>query len=131
MKRDEITITQLLTTPPDYSIINDLWFDWFCKDKALVNKGVNLLKKLKAISKSSKFDNDKCYVFFKNGLTGAGKLYDEFKICDIETGDVIYDVMPTGWGNDGYPEVWGIDNDFEEPIIKVNSWKELKAWFLK
>ena len=129
--RDEITITQLLTNTPANAVIEDLWFDWFCKDSALVNKGISLLKKLKAISKSSKFDNDKCYVFFKNGQTSGGKLYDEFKICDIETGDVIYDVMPIGWGNDGYPEVWGIDNNFDGPIVKVYSWKELKAWFLK
>ncbi len=128
--RDEITITQLLAKPITNDIIEDLWFDWFCKDSALINKGINLLKKLKAISKSPKFDNDKCYVFFKNSMTGYGRLFDELKICDIETGDVVYTILPNGRG-DGYPEVWGVDNDFEKPIIEVNTWKELKAWFLK
>ena len=127
---ENLAISQLLPQIETYDVMN-LWYDWFCKDSSLKNKGKYLLKKLKAISKSSKFDNDKCYVFFKNGLTGGGKLFDEFKICDIETGDVIYTVLPTGWGNDGYPEVWGVDNDFESLILKVNSWKELKAWFLK
>lgn len=128
--RDEITITQLLSKPITNGIIEDLWFDWFCKDSALINKGISLFKKLKAISKSSKFDNDKCYIFFKNSMTGYGRLFDELKICDIETGDVVYTILPNGRG-DGYPEVWGVDNDFAEPILKVNTWRELKAWFLK
>jgi hypothetical protein len=127
---ENLAISQLLPQIETYDV-KKLWYDWFCKDSSLKNKGMYLLKKLKAISKSSKFDNDKCYVFFKNGCTSFGKLYDEFKICDIETHDVIYDVIPNGWGNDGCPEVWGEENDFEEPIVKFDSWKELKAWFLK
>jgi hypothetical protein len=33
-------------------------------------------------------------VLFANCCPGEGKLYDEFKICDLETGEVIYSVVP-------------------------------------
>jgi hypothetical protein len=130
MSRNEITITQLLTKPA-HECLESLWYDWFCRKSSLTNRGKRMLGQLKTISKSTKFDNDKCYVFFTNNLSGTGYLYDEFKICDIETGNVIYSILPTGWANDGYPEVWGVDNNFDEPIFKTESWKELKAWFLK
>ena len=39
-----------------------VWYDWFCKDVSLIRRGASLLKKVQAISKSNKFDNDKCYV---------------------------------------------------------------------
>jgi hypothetical protein len=63
-------------------------------------------------------------------MTMSGRCFDELNICNIENGDVVYTILPNGRG-DGYPEVWGVDNDFEEPIVKVDTWRELKAWFLK
>lgn len=124
-----MNITTLLNQEsPD---IQDLWYDWFCKDSSLQRKGEALLKKLRAISKSSKFDNDKCYTFFKNNCPIRGSLYDDFRICDIETGDVIYTVVPrSGHSIDnGLGEVWGKDNDFQEPLVR-GTWSEIKKWFL-
>lgn len=133
--RQELTINQLIELfnhRPDELDVKDLWYDWFCKETSLINKGVSLIKKLKAISKSNKFDNEKTYIFFKNNCPCVGNLYDDFRICDIETQDVIYTVIPkSGFKKDnGEAQVWGKENDFKEPIIS-GTWKEIKNWFLK
>lgn len=132
--RQELTINKLIelfNQQPNTLDVKDLWFDWFCKDTALINKGISLIKKLKAISKSNKFDNEKTYVFFKNNCPCVGNLYDDFRICDIETQDVIYTVIPkSGFKKDNCEaQVWGKENDFKEPIIS-GTWKEIKNWFL-
>ena len=132
--RQELTINKLIELFNQQSSeldVIDLWFDWFCKDTSLINKGVSLIKKLKAISKSNKFDNEKTYVFFKNNCPCIGNLYDDFRICDIETQDVIYTVIPkSGFKKDnGEAQVWGKENNFREPIIS-GTWKEIKNWFL-
>ena len=133
--RQELTINQLIELfnhRPDELDVKDLWYDWFCKDTSLINKGISLIKKLKTISKSNKFDNEKTYVFFKNNCPCMGNLYDDFRICDIETRDVIYTIIPkSGFKKDyGEAQVWGKENDFKEPIIS-GTWKEIKNWFLK
>ena len=133
--RQELTINQLIELfnhRPDELDVKDLWYDWFCKDTSLINKGISLIKKLKTISKSNKFDNEKTYVFFKNNCPCMGNLYDDFRICDIETRDVIYTIIPkSGFKKDyGAAQVWGKENDFKEPIIS-GTWKEIKNWFLK
>lgn len=124
-------INTILNTPVDRLDIRALWYDWFCRDSSLENKGKTLLQKLRAISNSKKFDNDKTYVFFKNNCPCVGSLYDDFRICDIETGDVLYTVIPaSGYKrNKGKAEVWGRENDFKEPIIE-GTWREVKSWFL-
>ena len=128
MKND--TISTILTNIDNYDVMS-LWYDWFCKDSSLKRKGEALLKKLKVIASSSKFDNDKCYVFFKNNCPCYGNLYDDFRICDKETGDVLYCVIPkSGFKRDeGRAQVYGVDNDFKEPLIE-GTWRDVKAWFL-
>ncbi|MBQ7820570.1 MAG: hypothetical protein IJ341_12850 [Bacteroidales bacterium] len=109
----------------------DLWYDWFCRDSSLERKGKDLLKKLKMIAPSKKFDNDKCYVFFKNNCPLYGSLFDDFRICDKETGDVLYCVVPkSGYKRDnGRAQLYGVDNDFKEPLIE-GTWRDIKKWFL-
>lgn len=111
--------------------IIDLWYDWFCRESSLENKGKKLLQKLRAIADSKKFDNDKSYVFFKNNCPCDGSLYDDFRICDIETGDVLYTVIPSCGHkySKGKAQVWGRENVFAEPIIE-GTWREVKSWFL-
>ena len=104
------------------------WYDWFCKDESLPNKTKKLARRLKAISKSDKFDNETSYVFFKNNCPCSGPLYDDFRICSIETGDVIYTVTPKS-GHTGLAEVYGKENDFKEALIE-GAWKDVKNWFL-
>lgn len=128
MKND--TISTILANIDNYDVM-DLWYDWFCRETSLKRKGEALLKKLKVIASSDKFDNDKCYVFFKNNCPCYGNLYDDFRICDKETGDVLYCVVPkSGFKRDeGRAQVYGVDNDFKEPLVE-GTWRDVKAWFL-
>ncbi len=100
------------------------FYDWFCKDKALKLKSERLFRMVKRWVKKRNTDTDKVYVFFKNNCTGYGSLYDDFRICDIETGDVIYTVVPK-CGHSGEAEVWGRDNKFQGPIITGKTLSEI------
>src|SRR6056297_3122271 len=88
------------------------WYDWFCKNESLRNKTRSLGKKVIQLLPSEKIDGEKMYVFFKNNCPMVGGLYDDFRICDIETGSVIYTVVPRS-GHSGHAEVWGVDNNFD------------------
>ena len=126
-----MTIKDVLETPLTDGFVCGLWYDWFCTDRALYNRGVNLLKKLNQIKNSNKFDSEKTYVFLKNCCPLDGSLYDRFSICDIESGDVIYAVTPKSGHRcmNGKGEVYGKENDFKEPLFE-GSWKDIKNWFL-
>lgn len=128
MNNDEKTITKVLN-----NAVNPLhlWYDWFCKDSSLPAKGEKLLTKLRVISGSAKFNNDECYVFFKNSCAVNGGLFDEFKICDVKTGEVLYDVIPSSGfkSTKGKAVVYGRDNNFEGPLV-TGTWTEVKKWFL-
>ena len=67
------------------------FYDWFCRESSLPNKGLTLMKKVKSIVKVlPNLDLEKTYVFFKNNCPCVGHLYDSFSICDLESGDVLY-----------------------------------------
>jgi hypothetical protein len=95
------------------------WYDWFCGDDTLLPRLKNLYPKVLAVSKSEKINLDTMYVFFKNNCPMDGKLYDDFRICDMETGDVIWTISPAvGYTKTfGQSEVWGKENDFEDSIV--------------
>lgn len=92
------------------------FYDWFCKDEALKAKSERLFKMVKRWVNKRNTNADKVYVFFKNNCPMRGPLYDDFRICDVETGDVIYTVIPK-CGHSGKAEVWGKINEFKGPIM--------------
>tara|TARA_R110000850_G_scaffold225435_1_gene350775 strand:+ start:102 stop:500 length:399 start_codon:yes stop_codon:yes gene_type:complete len=92
-----------------------VFYDWFCKDSSLKRKATALFKKTKMFAKMKDVDLDSTYVFFKNNCPMDGPLYDDFRICDIESGNVLYTVTPK-CGHSGMAELWGKDNNFEEPM---------------
>ena len=106
------------------------WFDWFCKESLLAAKTKKLSAKLREIVDSPKIDQDKHYVFFKNNCPYDGDLYDDFRIADVKTGNIVYTVVPaTGHnGKKGQAEVWGNENKFKDPIVS-GSWNDIKLWF--
>jgi len=106
------------------------WYDWFCKDSSLAAKTKKLAAKLKSILPSSKVDMQKHYVFFKNNCPMDGSLYDDFRICDRKSGNVIWTVTPkVGHRSaNGAAEVWGAANKFEGPIVS-GTWKDVVAFF--
>jgi hypothetical protein len=99
---------------------NESWcynfYDWFCSDKALKSRSEKLFKMVKRWVKQRNTDTDKVYVFFKNNCPMNGPLYDDFRICDIETGDVLWTVIPK-CGHSGLAEVWGKQNEFGFGLI--------------
>lgn len=95
------------------------WYDWFCKEASLKGKTVSLFGAVKSFLKVVKVDTTKTYVFFKNNCGGLG-LYDDFRICDLKTRDVIWTVAPRhpeGRGEFSY-SVWGSANNFFNPIFE-------------
>ena len=100
------------------------FYDWFCKDKALKAKSERLFKMAKRWVKNRNTDTEKVYVFFKNNCPMRGPLYDDFRICDVETGNVIWTVIPK-CGHSGKAEVWGKQNDFKGAIAVGKSMNEI------
>jgi hypothetical protein len=103
----------------DHHGVEDLrcynFYDWFCKDSSLKAKSEKLFKEVRRFVRVFKIDLDKHYVFFKNNCPGRGSLYDDFRICDIESDDVIWTVTPKS-GHSFEAEIWGSRNGFKEAI---------------
>ena len=101
------------------------FYDWFCKDSSLRNKSWKLMKQVKTFLKHNpQIDLLEHYVFFKNNCPGRGPLYDDFRICNIETGDVVFTVIPK-CGHSGLAEIWGRENDFKGPIKTAKTFSKL------
>jgi hypothetical protein len=99
------------------------FYDWFCKDTALKAKADKLFKQAKRWVKFRNTDTEKVYVFLKTTVQ-FGPLYDDFRICDIETSDVIWTITPK-CGHSGKSEVWGRQNDFNGPITVGQNMNEI------
>ena len=106
------------------------WYDWFCRENYLAAKTQKLGKKVLQLMKSPKINTQKNYVWFKNNCPMDGSLYDDFRIADIETDDVIYTIIPSSGHNAerGEASVWGRENNFQGPIVS-GSWKDIKTFF--
>lgn len=130
MKYDKVSIAQLVAMSDEEIDIKALWYDWFCRESSLENKGRKLLQKLRMIARSNKFDATKCYVFFKNNCPCVGSLYDDFRICDMETGDVLFCVVPSSGHKSikGKAFVYSDETDWREGYGPT--WRKVKEWFL-
>lgn len=125
----------------DFGGIN-MWYDWFCKDKSLINRQYGIMPKvkkfLKVASEAGLVDLDKTYVFFKNNCgfsdTGSSRLFDDFRVCDIETGDVLFTVVPSNVYHEA--ELWTLDEtkntgEFSDKIFNENHsthFDDVLAW---
>ena len=121
---------QIQAFKEDKSFLNDgffYFFDWFCKETSLKSKATSLMPKVMKFVKFKRIDLDTHYVWFKNNCPMNGSLYDDFRICDLETGDVIYTVIPKCGhrSNHGKAELWGKENNFERPIRNAVNWNDL------
>lgn len=107
------------------------WYDWFCKDTSLRNKTYKLAPKVKQIAQllGENFMNTH-YVFFKNNCPFVGKLYDDFRFCDLKTGNVIYTIAPkSGYDNDESKAfVYGAPNQFKEVLV-TGKWPDIVQYF--
>jgi hypothetical protein len=129
---NKVTLTEQLKAFDDGRIIdsngseNDCYnfYDWFCSDKALKAKSERLFRAVKRWVEKRNTDTDKVYVFFKNNCPMNGSLYDDFRICDVETGDVVWTVTPKS-GHSGLAEIWGRQNEFKGAIITGETMNEI------
>lgn len=141
MNKEEIRLTDLINMTIEDIERNDscfLFYDWFCKDSSLKSKCSKLLSNVRSIVKKmmkngnfSKFDPSKCYVFFKNNCPcyGDGQLYDDIRICDIESGEVIYNICPRDpFGKmTVYCKGYGFECDTKG--LSFDSMREVTKWF--
>lgn len=100
------------------------FYDWFCKDTSLKSKGTSLMKKTSTFVKKMGIDTTTHYVFFKNNCPMNGPLYDDFRICDIETGDVMWNVTPKS-GHSLEAEVYSSKHGFSEPLFAGKTLNEI------
>lgn len=114
-------------SPSRLTQCNAGWFDWFYKDSSLAEKTKALGKKLKQIADSKKINKEKQYVWFNNNSPACGPQYDDFRIADIESGGTVYIIVPRS-GHTGKAEVWGRENDFQEPIVS-GTWRDVVKFF--
>jgi hypothetical protein len=112
---------------PDFKTQCDAgWYDWFCSDKSLKNKTVKMGNIIKGITNEDILEN--MYVFFKNNCPMEGRLYDQFKFCDIKTGDVQFCIsIDCDWYDSKYV-VHGLGS-WQEPLFTCGNARELKYWF--
>lgn len=114
-------------SPSRLTQCNAGWFDWFYKYSSLTEKTKALGKKLKQIADSKKINKEKQYVWFYNNCPACGPQYDDFRIADIESGGTVYIIVPRS-GHTGKAEVWGRENDFQEPIVS-GTWRDVVKFF--
>ena len=141
MAQDNVSITAFFQLPEEDQIGNGkplgegrtcgVWYDWFCSDTSLQRRGRALVSKLKQIKNSKRFDPETSYTFFKNNCPLNGSLYDDFRICDLESGNVIFCVVPKSGHKsmNGLGEVWGKEETGEFGQLFVGTWPEIKKWF--
>ena len=109
------------------------WYDWFCRDSDLYRKTEKLGRKVVSIKDSKRFDATRVYVFFKNNCPMIGALYDQFSICDIESGDVLFCCQHLEKGSHGcdhaHWEIYDRNAGFKIPVIN-GTWKDVRQYFL-
>ena len=90
------------------------FFDWFCKDSSLKNKAKRLFPVVRKFVKlHPEIDTSSVYVVFKNNCPMFGPLYDDFRICDMESGEVIWCVSPKD--RLGNFSAYSSSNGFKDP----------------
>jgi hypothetical protein len=107
------------------------WYDWFCKDTSLRNKTYKLAPKIKQVAEIlGKGFCKTHYLFFKNNCPMTGRLYDDFRFCDMKTHDVIYTIIPKSGHNSEYGTalLWGKENNFKGSIVE-GTWKDIIKFF--
>ena len=128
------TIQEVVSSELTDNEVLNLWYDYFCERSSLLKKGRNLLFKLKKIyrlnelSKRKHFNPNNTYVFFKNNCPCCGSLYDDFRICDLNSGKVIFTIQVNRYDQKHSAELWGQPNNFEGAILE-GSIKDVYNYF--
>lgn len=110
------------------------WGDWFCKDSSLSMRLERLAGKLRrvlAADNGKRINQDTMCVWFKNNSPTCGKLYDDFRIADINSGDVVFTIVPASGhrSNFGEAEVWGHGGDGVFVKLVSGEWHNVIEFF--
>lgn len=86
MEEKKLTIREIreLAKKGEYEKLeNELWYDWFCSNKALANKTKRLVGMLSKIKNDKLLDN--YTVWFKNNCPCCGPLYDDMRFEPLKS----------------------------------------------
>lgn len=124
----DMTINEFLANP--LATENDCFgfFDWFCRDKGLKSRMLKIKGKIAFLVKSGVIDGDKNRVILKNNCPYDGDLYDDFRVIDIETDEMICGLAPSlGYNHmKGKCEFWKFDKDGELMEFMFENYKTFK-----
>ena len=124
----DMTINEFLANP--LATENDCFgfFDWFCRDKGLKSRMLKMKGKIAFLVKSGVIDGDKNRVILKNNCPFDGDLYDDFRVIDIETDEMICGLAPSlGYNHmKGKCEFWKFDKDGELMEFMFENYKTFK-----
>lgn len=83
------------SAPDHATIVAAGWYDWFCTDRGLPGRLKKMVPAVRRIARSDKINQDTMYVWFKNNCPcWVDETYDDFRISDLETGDLFYTIVP-------------------------------------
>ncbi len=114
---------------PDSAVI--LFFDWHCRPSTLPRRADALFRKLRQVVGSPRFDPAGVYVCFKNNCPAYGCLYDDFRICDRDSGRVLFCVIPSSGqdGERGRARVWGRNKAGQMVEMAAGNWQAILSFF--
>ena len=94
----------------------EAFLDWFCPIDELSTRAAKLAEIVRKLAKSPKIDSDKMSVRLKNNCPCEGSLYDTVSIFG-EDEKVVYTISPALGHDTRQPELWGLENNFEAPLV--------------
>jgi hypothetical protein len=127
----EITINEFIANP--FPTVDEygagLFFDWFCREKSLRNKALGMIPMLKFLVENNVINGNTTRVIFKNNCPFDGNLYDDLRVIDIESDEMIMGVAPKlGYeGMKGKCEFWKFDEDRNVVQTTFDNVKAFKA----
>jgi hypothetical protein len=135
MKSGYMSIEEVLAKDweRDDALVLGLWWDWFCPRRQLPGRGKRLLRRLREIADSPRFDKRRYRTFFKNVCPGTDYTIDHFYIVPIsDEPDLAWFLVRPPRRRDGWAELHagpqGTDGSAEN--LGFNTWEEIRAYFL-
>lgn len=104
------------------------WYDWFCKDSSLANKTRRMGNIIKQFKDGNMINLDQYYVWFKNNCPLNGKLYDNFRIADVETHETVFIVQINNQREEAKYSIYGKMNDFDKSLFATDLVKSLVSF---
>lgn len=121
-------VTETVACPSKFLLADQFW-DWFCTDQSLPRRAEALQKKLAQIQHSPKFSRELRVSFKNNQPACMNTTYDDFRLVDPVSGDVVFCVVPHE-PRSRKAEVWGRDADGKFDQLVEGSWRDVVRFFM-